>query len=343
MDETPRPMRWLRVLGEQYPGVWRILDDMRAHRGSTLPWWPEWCYLPLAGSMALATGGAPVADLQRQTFAQQRVWAAGASRLAALVAWRRTKGVYRFDPALLRALRDTPMQGDLPTECLQRLPEWCIYIDLRGAGMGVPGDAAVPLLGAFAHLEWDVAQEHAELRLLFDAEDELRVVALDLGGSILDGLRSVTATARSMMPDLPSPAPWREDDIARAIGETVALVLYLCAEDADVRGEGRPGPLPPLQTRSGPREQSAQSVRVWEVGARVGAVLRHSAEETRPDQRGDGHHASPRPHVRRAHWHHYWIGSRAGDRRLVLRWLHPVLVGAADDPDALPTTIHPVL
>ena len=28
-------------------------------------------------------------------------------------------------------------------------------------------------------------------------------------------------------------------------------------------------------------------------------------------------------HVRRAHWHHYWIGKQDGERRLVLKWVAP--------------------
>ncbi len=31
-------------------------------------------------------------------------------------------------------------------------------------------------------------------------------------------------------------------------------------------------------------------------------------------------------HPPRAHWHHFWTGPRDGERRLVLRWLHPILV-----------------
>ena len=40
--------------------------------------------------------------------------------------------------------------------------------------------------------------------------------------------------------------------------------------------------------------------------------------------------ADPKAHIRRAHWHHYWVGSeRRGDRHLELRWIPPVQVGGA--------------
>ncbi len=42
------------------------------------------------------------------------------------------------------------------------------------------------------------------------------------------------------------------------------------------------------------------------------------------------------------HWHHFWTGSKSKpeSRKVVLRWLHPMLVGRSDEPDT--TTVHPV-
>jgi hypothetical protein len=39
------------------------------------------------------------------------------------------------------------------------------------------------------------------------------------------------------------------------------------------------------------------------------------------------------PHVRAAHWHHFWKGPRDGARELVLRWLPPILVKMDEAPD----------
>ncbi len=35
------------------------------------------------------------------------------------------------------------------------------------------------------------------------------------------------------------------------------------------------------------------------------------------------------PHLRKAHWHHYWTGPKSDpdQRKLVVRWIHPVFVG----------------
>ncbi len=47
-----------------------------------------------------------------------------------MAAWRPTQGIYRFATNLLDELWDTPVTGDLPSDLLHRLPEWCVYIEL---------------------------------------------------------------------------------------------------------------------------------------------------------------------------------------------------------------------
>lgn len=95
-------------------------------RGGDLPAWPAWCYLPLAGGMAIATQGRDPTSFQDPTGVVR-----DAATIAALSAWRPTKGVYQFHPQLLDALWGTPVTGDLPTQVLKRLPEWCVYIPLE--------------------------------------------------------------------------------------------------------------------------------------------------------------------------------------------------------------------
>ena len=52
-----------------------------------------------------------------------------------------------------------------------------------------------------------------------------------------------------------------------------------------------------------------------------------------------GGHASPRPHIRRAHWHSYWVGQKSQPeaRSVVLKWLPPIPVNVLDTEDLTPT------
>ena len=88
----------------------------------------------------------------------------------------------------------------------------------------------------------------------------------------------------------------------------------------------------------------------WEVGIRIGSALRKALKENdnKSDPSADVEtvtdgkpHSSPRPHLRRAHWHSFWIGKRnSAERKLVLRWLPPIAVNVNDTE--LPTVINPV-
>src|SRR5438132_11111581 len=53
-----RPLRHLRQVAQEYPGLWPQIDQMRTQRGRHLPLWPPYCFLPLAGAVAIVTGGA---------------------------------------------------------------------------------------------------------------------------------------------------------------------------------------------------------------------------------------------------------------------------------------------
>lgn len=122
----------------------------------------------------------------------------------------------------------------------------------------------------------------------------------------------------------------------------ISLVLYLCSANRDLR-DSRGSELQPrkpklTKTKKGLRAFPPDRVSVWEVGYRIGAALRKAVAASR-DKSGDGTHASPIPHVRKAHWHSFWTGPKDDpeQRRLVLKWLPPIPVGVRDSDDILPT------
>lgn len=62
------------------------------------------------------------------------------------------------------------------------------------------------------------------------------------------------------------------------------------------------------------------------VGYRTGPLLAQRRRSAGPVRTG----RSVEPHLRWAHWHHYWVGIvDEGDRRLELRWINPTLAGGS--------------
>lgn len=126
----------LEFVGREMPGVWTRLEELRAEYGMVATW-PAWCHAPFAVAYPM-TG-------DRHLLAV---------KLTMLAAWRLSKGIYRFDPTLKADLIDTPLDGAVPIDVLQRLPQWCIYLEIdptptwRGvarAGHGFPWSGRGPL------------------------------------------------------------------------------------------------------------------------------------------------------------------------------------------------------
>lgn len=118
----------------------------------------------------------------------------------ALAAWRVTQGIYRFDPTTFDALWKTPVTGDIPTEVLFHLPEWCVYIPTPDQTW-----QGAMLNGFFAHLECDMNKRRIELRLVLDvtgaAGDDLIVMPIHLGkGGVTGGVEAMLKEAARQFP-----------------------------------------------------------------------------------------------------------------------------------------------
>ena len=219
-----RPGKILGTFSRLYPDAWKQVDEFRARR-KELGDWPDWCFLPLAGTYAIVSKGK---TLQSPNQAHH------IGILGALAAWRVTQGIYRFDPTTL-----TP--SGRPRSPETSPPKSC-SICLSGASTSRPltRPGREPTLnGFFAHLECDMNDRRTELRLVLDvtgpAGDELIVMPIHLGkGGVAEGVEAMLKEAARHFP-------------ARV--QTPEGVLERLS--SDVSPSGLPGPLPLLPSRRG--------------------------------------------------------------------------------------------
>lgn len=315
----------LEALGRLLPTLWRHMEEQRQ----------EWqaapgCYVTGAQAgkaLALAVRG------QRDDALRHILTAGPGSPTAArlLACWRMTQGIYRLDPAVYEYVRDTEQRGDLPAQVLDRLPEWCVYVEtpgLKSIGQDVHG--------AWAALDVSTAGEPL-LSIAMDSGDPHAPLRMDTHTIHLAG-RLDDMVAEALAPGEAHMAP----DYAGTLGAIVNLLLYI-AHGADIDGKhGAPGNPAPVRTKRGWRLFARQGMAFWDVGVRMGAALRAADQAEKTD--AGGTHAGPRPHVRRAHWHGFWSGPldpQKGRRRFGLRWLPPIPVNL-QGPDALAATVRQV-
>ena len=349
MTDSPRPKKHLDFYSRQYPGIWRLVDQFRSVRGKDLPDWPDWCFLPISGIYAIVVHQAGYTNIDLHDPIQ-RLLLNDIAVLSALASWRVTQSIYRFDLDTYGEVIDTPVTGNIPHEILYQMPEWCVYIETPGLRF-----FDHLMVGYFAHLEYDVNEKRSELRFVIDYGESFKLghdgpnaTALHLGDwSLEESIQRASLEAAEQM----KKQKWNDHGVDFTSREftrmsveqfqpLVSLLLYLCSangeiEPVEVKTPGKPKP---KKTKGGLRLFPPDKPTTWDVGIRMGAAIRQAAATS--EDRG-GTHASPRPHIRRAHWHTYWTGKRdkPEKRKPILKWLSPILVGAEGD---LPVTIRPV-
>lgn len=274
--------------------------------------WPEWCLIPMA---------APAAVVDQKASDPRPTMAA---EMAALFAWSKGRSIYRFDADLADAVLATPLTNEIPTDLFYRLPEWGVYIEAPPNDLWPDG-----LPGIFVHLEFDTVLDSHELRLFGDRpEGGLQIIApLHLSErTIKDMLKTSVRTAAAnttpsrakKLTDLFSDEEF--DGMALLLSPIISCIMYLCTEDADVVD------VTPVQRR-GPATNAPARAHQRDVGFRIGAALRPTRRRALHEpHEPTGRHVAP--HLRRAHWHHFWRGSlkQPDKRELVVKWIPPIPV-----------------
>jgi len=344
--EAVRPLEWLRRYEERYPGAFRAIDRMALARR-----WPTYVYAPLEAAFAVLFAGEPGPPSPDDPRIRD------AAPLVGLAGWRLGKGVYRFAPELFDELWQAPFEGVIPVEPLRHLPEYTLYVETPGQTM-----EGVPLRGFFAFLTTDLTERNDELYLLWDLESapgfhtvlhlEGTTVEEALEAAALEGTRRLTPEDRARLEGVLGERGASLEEAVRAsvalnldyVRRALSLLFFIAATD-DFRGpEPRPRrPRPQKTRRRGTVWFPAPGVRTWDVGVRYAAALRRAYARAAGGE-GAGTGSRKRPHVRRAHWHGYWVGPRKDPkrRRLELRWLPPILVGVRGEevlPEDLPVVV----
>jgi hypothetical protein len=247
----------------------------------------------------------------------------------------------------------TPVTGNISAEVFEALPEWCPYIafsEPRSIG-------GVELAGFFVHLQYDLENRARDLHFVLDVTRSdgstyLAPTVLRLVGNLDECFQAAfTRMRQSIESDGGRSLGFADVEQARAYVERIrenppdelapllSLALYLASTTREIRSGVLTQPVPPspqMTRHDGSRIFPPSAPRIWEVAFRIGATLRagQAAIERRATS-ADGSesrpHSSPRPHMRAAHWHHYWTGPLKGERKLIVKWLHPVLVAVTED------------
>ena len=311
---TPFPLQKLVEYGRIFPTAWRLADEIRAGRGKQHAGWPDWCFLPMGWWYMIICEclKTPQLSLDQALYI---------SELAAVGAWP-TQDIYIFDQELFTSIAATPIDREIPTDLLFRLPSWCVYIETSCA--------ANDLLGFFVHLEYDMNTGQPELRYLLNCKNgTFFPLIFHIGPWSL--MESMEKAAKSGLEKMGIQDYKYIFSNMHELSQTVVnLTLYLCSQQPDIYYKNSPlwkqAPPKPEKTKKGFRIFPPKKPRILDVGRRMGEEIRQAKSK---NSSLIGTKKIQIPHIRRAHWHSYWCGPKLSSH-IELRWIAPTLVNPGD-------------
>jgi hypothetical protein len=275
--------------------------------------------------------------------------------------WGKYKVVHSIDPALWAELADADDDTLIPEGTLTKLPYPDPFIAL-------PEPIVIPAVGGsqghlqriegffltgrfsigLGYLPTSTTKAHGDLSLLICS----RIVRPD-GSQVrtADGRKDVSWTrlgisegmtvgqmcesTRETFQVAARGLDW-ENEIILSLRRCVAVILYLCATNADLQPVKAP---PAKRVKGKPTKRRPQVVN---VGFRLGAALRAYYASAAPRERTEPTGRKVRPHVRRAHFHTFRVGPGRPNQRTQteIRWVSATGIGF--DKNADKVTVNPV-
>ena len=243
--------------------------------------------------------------------------------------WAKCKQIYRFDSEMEHALMDTEEVSISPT-ILRRLPYRCFYVEFppdsifSGSGNLEDNHGFFVKCGETASGDFEI--------IFTRFRNDLKYFT---GQLLLDHRAQPDVPLEEkefiINKELDCPA----ENIASADWKQFAMfslnaILYLCAMNNEI--SECPETVKTYHPGATVKNKFSEICK-WDVGVRFGAAVRRARVYPRSDKSSEDlsckrKHASPRPYMRRAHWHHYRVGK--GRTELILKWIEPVFVGSGE-------------
>lgn len=234
------------------------------------------------------------------------------------------------ETVIVELMNDTTFdkgEAKIPTEVLKRLPYWSVHIPIaRSFNEGVDD----PKANYYKFLEVYVN------RINIDNDDALLI---DINAMFKDKLLEHTRVISLNSPTILEGLERHKDindrlDINKygdvfdfTLRQVFPIILYVCSQQKqkDIGSS-------PLTGYSVKRKgknyvlKAAPRIKIIEYGQELKEQLQRFNEMVKHEREFKGRI----PHIRKAHWHGYWLGPRVGERNYIYHWIPPVIVSGTE-------------
>lgn len=339
------------------------IEEIERHASAFIKSFPEAVIPFIRSHVGAALGGGHKIDaethrlLNRLSREQQASIQFAGQDCATAALWETHKIVYHFDPDLTEELGETEDGTVIPGELFRQLPHpdpfvafpeplWLMADDnliqrvdgffvtgrIRGENGSMQRSTSHPDINEMGILLCGPLFHENEMRpyLLSDGKQDVLLtrVLIPCEGTTVKVM--IDSAGRKLL-NLSNGSHW-EENVPKLIKRAVAMLIYICATNAELK----PAPKPPPKAKGGTRDKKNRPTQVIDVGFKVGAALRaYRKREATTTKVATGR--SVRPHVRRAHFHTYKIGP--GRTQSIVKWLPPIPINADGTPAEQPTVI----
>lgn len=240
--------------------------------------------------------------------------------------WSMCRQVYRFSDELADALASSRMDS-VPASALKRLPYPIVYIDAK--------------LGRYRGFVAYIEEGYENMRISFIDNDMRRFpyfVSLKDGYTIEDAQKDFQKES-DMSASVGIHVENDAEKSAAMVFSAMPFLLYILSDNAEDQVVSKPSQVQRIEKQ----DMKRNSETVHEMGARLGRAIGEARRRQRADAASSGTERKMPPHIRAAHFTHYWIGPRKGRTdgkpgdACIVHWIPPLAINGGGGDEV----IHP--
>lgn len=266
-----------------------------------------------------------------------------AAKLVSVCEWSTYRQIYRFDHDIVDALCQSDI-STLPIDALRQLPYPSLA--LQGHNLFNTSNSANGIENFCDMILVTVAKDALFVTMVVDNDTGNYLISFSFqipeNASNAQDILDATDNGIALSNETPL-EPSEKDAHKRLLKLLLSLLGYIASAPDDIivqQPNQKKIATAPTPKTPGVADHDTISI-VGETVVRQ-FVKSRDAYERQHENETEQHHKTPTPHMRRAHWHHFWTGPLDGKRELICHWIPPTFVNAKLATGEMRTTINVV-